>query len=245
MLRNIRFLSIPALLVLTGSCEKPAGPGGSSSIQGQIIEKTYDRGFRVLQTEIPLADEDVFIKYGDSKTPSDDRKTSPEGYFEFKYLSKGDYKVFVYSEDNTGNSESGMISLESPVNISSNDQVVDLGQITVYNSMDVNDGKATITGQVLRINYSKGFIYILDTLAAQNYDVFLIYEDDLHYTDRIRTLYDGTFAFPDLIKGNYSVYILADDILGGTEEIPVKKFIHVNALSGVFDAGILYRPVED
>ncbi len=245
MISNLRILKISALLILAVSCERPAGPGGTASIKGQVIEKTYDRGFRVLQSEVPFADEDVYIKYGDSKTPSDDIKTSPEGLFEFKYLSKGDYTIYVYSEDNTGNSESGMTTVEVQTNLSSDKSTADLGIITVYNSMDVDDGKATIAGQVLQVNYSKGFLYIIDTTAAQNIDVFLIYEDDLHYTDRIRTTYDGSFAFPNLIKGNYSIFVFADDINRGFEDIPVEVSVDVNALDGVFDAGVLYRPVED
>jgi len=211
---------LPALLILAGSCEKPAGPGGRASIKGQVIEKVYDLEFRNLQSALPATDEDVFIKYGNDETHSDDRKTSPEGKFEFKYLSKGDYKIFVYSDDNTGTSESGRISIETSVNLSSKDQVADLGVIEIYKSIDIDDGYATISGQVLRVNYSRDFLSIIDTVFAQDLDVFLVYEDDPGYFDRVRTIYDGTFAFPNLIKGNYSVFVYQDDILGGVRGYP-------------------------
>ena len=237
-------LILAGLLLMSG-CEKPEGPGGKGIIRGQLMRKTYDNQFRVLQSEIPAADEDVFIIYGAGQTVSDDRKTSPEGRFEFQYLSKGDYTVYVYSEDSSGNSGSAMVPFERSVHLSSNSQEYDMGRIYIYRTIDVDEGEATIAGQVMQVNYSRDFIYILDTTYAQDLDVYLMYEDDLHYTDRIRTIYDGTFAFPNLIKGNYRVFVYADDINGGTEQIPVRKNVTVDEVMGVFDVGIIYRAAED
>ncbi len=231
--------------VLVISCEKPEGPGGKGTIRGQVMTKTYDQGFRVLQSVYPAADEDVYIKYGGGEMISDDRTTSPDGWFEFQYLSKGDYTVFVYSEDSTGTSGSGIVPIQREVNLSSNNQVYDLGKIYIYESLDVDQGNATIAGQILQVNYSIDFLYIIDTAYAQELDVYLVYEDDLYYSERVQTLYDGTFAFPDLIKGNYRVFVFADDIKGGSEQVPVMKNVSIDAIQGIFNAGIIYRPKED
>lgn len=235
---------LAAFLVLF-ACEKPEGPGGKGSIRGQVILKTYDNQFRVLQSEVPAADEDVFIIYGEGQTISDDLKTSPDGRFNFQYLSKGDYIVFAYSEDTTGNSESEDVIVGHQINLSSNSHEYDMGRIYIHSTMDVDDGQATISGRVFQVNYSKYFLYILDTTYAQNLDVFLLYEDDLHYTDRVRTLYDGTFAFPYLIKGDYSIFVYSDDTKGGFEKVPVKKQISVEEVRGTYDAGIFYTAKED
>jgi hypothetical protein len=239
------FAGIFLLALLLHSCEKPEGPGGKGIIRGQVIVKTYDPQFRVLQSTLPAADEDVYIIYGSSETISDDRTTSPEGKFEFKYLSKGDYKIFVYSEDSTGNPESGTVPVERSVNLSSNSQEVDLGQIYIYETMEVDDGNASIVGQVLQVNYWDNFQFIIDTTYAQEVDVYLSYEDDLHYSDRVRTQEDGSFAFAGLIKGNYRVFTYSEDVKRGIEKIPVTKSIQVDALQGLFDAGILYIAKED
>ncbi len=232
-------------LFLFNSCEKPEGPGGKGTIKGQVMMRAYDRQFRVLQSVRPAADEDVYIQYGGGETVSDDRTTSPEGRFEFKYLSKGDYTVFVYSEDSTLSSGHVPVPVERSISLTSNNQVYDMGQIFIYESLDIDDGHATIAGRVMQVNYSIDFIYIIDTTCAQELDVYLVYEDDLHYSERVQTLYDGSFAFPDLIKGNYSVFVYGDDIEGGTEKVAVMKNVTVDAMNGLYDAGILYRPRED
>ncbi|MFC2112432.1 hypothetical protein ACFLTA_04115 [Bacteroidota bacterium] len=242
--RILGIVAMTATLVFY-SCEKPEGPGGRGVIKGQVIQQTYDRGFRVQQSEFPAADEDVYIIYGSGQTISDDRSTTPEGRFEFQYLSKGDYRIYVYSEDSTGESASGMIPVERSVNLSSNKQEVDLGEIFISRTLEVDEGQATIGGKVMQVNYAKGFVYIIDTIPAQDIDVYLIYEDDPHYFDRIRTLYDGSYSYPKLIKGTYTIYVYSEDINRGSELIPLKKNLEVDAVRGVFDSGIFYISKED
>jgi hypothetical protein len=222
------------------SCEKPEGPGGRGSISGEVVLRSYDAGFRVLQSEIPAADHDVYIRYGSTRNISDDLNTSPDGSFKFKYLSRGDYTVLVYSDDTTGTSPDGKMVLEYPVSLDSKKEKHDLGEIHIYKVLDFDDGYATIHGQVMQINYSLDYIYIIDTIPLQNKDVFLVYEDDLHYADRIRTQYDGTFAFPNLIRGDYRVYVYSEDIEGGSADIPVARSVTVDNLQGVYDTGIMY-----
>ena len=228
------------LIMGVSSCEKPEGPSGRGSISGQVMVTTYDRGFRVKQAEFPAADEDVYIFYGDSRTISDDRTTSPDGRFEFSYLSKGDYRLSVYSEDSTGKDPSGIVAVETPVQLGSNNEEKDVGQIGIVRGLDFDEGLATLGGQVLQVNYTRGFGFIIDTTAAQNLEVYLIFEDDPHYSERIRSLYDGSFSFPNLLKGSWSVYVYSDDPAGGTEMIPVLKEVKITEADGVYDAGTLY-----
>ena len=136
------------MILLHASCERPEGPGGKAAIRGQVMIRSFDRQFRVLQSVYPAADEDVYILYGSSQTISDDRTTSPEGKFEFKYLSKGDYTVFVYSKDSTGNSGSGEVAVMRSVSLSTNKDEADLGRINIYKTLQVDDGKALVSGTV-------------------------------------------------------------------------------------------------
>ena len=78
----------------------------------------------------------------------------------------------------------------------------------------------------------KGFVYeykinafSLDTTAryaAADQDVFIIYGDDhTFYDDNIKTSYDGSFKFPYLQKGKYTVFVYEDcaTCLSGKKEI--------------------------
>lgn len=93
-----------SLVFALGSCKKVEGEGGSSTIKGSIIAK-IDDGFGGDATNggYPPAEEDVYIIYGGDSGETfydDDTKTSYDGTFEFKYLEKGTYRIFVYSKNN-------------------------------------------------------------------------------------------------------------------------------------------------
>ena len=63
----------------------------------------------------------------------------------------------------------------------------------------------------------KGFVYeyklniLGDTIsryAAADQDVYIIYgNEDTFYDDNIKTSYDGSFVFPYLQKGSYTVFV--------------------------------------
>ena len=59
----------------------------------------YNSTFTAVQGSYYNADEWVYIIYGDDVIYGDRLLTNPEGKFEFKYLRKGNYTVYVYSED--------------------------------------------------------------------------------------------------------------------------------------------------
>ena len=79
----------------------------------------------------------------------------------------------------------------------------------------------------------KGFVYeyklniLGDTIsryAAADQDVFIIYgNEDTFYDDNIKTSYDGSFVFPYLQKGKYTVFVYEDcptsDCPSGKKEI--------------------------
>lgn len=241
----MRHIFIFLLAIISFSCEKPEGPGGNSSIRGKVMINSYDNHFRVLQGIYPAVDEDVYIIYGNGNTVSDDVVTSPDGFFEFQFLSKGDYKVFVYSDDTSSNSPSGEISIEKSITLSGNNDDYDAGEISIYKKLDFDDGQAIISGTIYQVNYAKDFLFIKDTTLAQEVWVYLVYEDDLYYSDRVRTLHDGTFAIPNLIKGKYKVIVYADDILGGIEKIAKTRIVNISEIDETHEVGDIYIEIED
>ena len=56
-------------------------------------------------------------------------KPSYDGSFEFRYLQKGNYQVFVYEDCQT--CASGDTVVINTINVSEKNQVVDLGEIIV------------------------------------------------------------------------------------------------------------------
>lgn len=129
--KTIRNAALLLLLgCITASCEKDPGEGGTSSIRGKVWVKNYNSSFTYLQEEYYAQDEDVYIIYGDEFSFNDRVKTSYNGAFEFKYLRKGDYHIFVYSKDTTGTTNAD-IPVITDVTISKNNEVVELPDIVI------------------------------------------------------------------------------------------------------------------
>ena len=119
--------SVFLVSILIYSCRKVEGPGGSVTIKGIVVERNHV-GNAVF--EYPAADQDVYLIYGNENSfYDDDIKTSFDGSFEFRYLQKGDYQVFVYEEDNA--EPSGTSEILIPINASENNQVITLDTIYI------------------------------------------------------------------------------------------------------------------
>ncbi len=58
----------------------------------------------------------------------------------------------------------------------------------------------------------------VDTLAASDRDVYILYGDNITLGDRIRTNYKGEFEFKYLRPGDYTVYVYSDDTTGTVNE---------------------------
>lgn len=111
------------------SCQQPEGEGGTGIIYGKVYAYDYSNS-GVLLDDFYLADEDVFIIYGDEDNYYDDSyKTSFDGSFRFQYLQKGTYTVFVYSDCTT--CPSGVEALSQTVEITSSDQDIVLEDFEV------------------------------------------------------------------------------------------------------------------
>ncbi len=88
-----------AVIMLTAFCTKPAGPGGKAMVKGKVYAHDFDNTLRYLVSSGYSAGEKVFIVYGSSTVVGNNVITSYDGSFEFRYLNKGHYKIFVNSLD--------------------------------------------------------------------------------------------------------------------------------------------------
>jgi hypothetical protein len=100
--RTLQFtLAFTGVLFFLQSCTKVEGPGGSSSIIGTVHVNVYDIAGNLIN-DYDAQDEDVYLVYGGGDGfYDDDIKTSYDGTFEFNYLQKGSYKLFVYQDCNS------------------------------------------------------------------------------------------------------------------------------------------------
>lgn len=72
-------------------------------------------------------------------------------------------------------------------------------------------GNAAIRGNVQAYHYNSTFtVFIADYPAADEY-VYIIYDDDFSYSDRVKTDYEGDFEFKYLNPGQYRIYVYSLD----------------------------------
>ena len=115
-------------LLLITSCKKGSGDGGDSTIKGFVHVTRYNSSFTVAQGSYYNADEWVYIIYGDDVSYGDRTLTTPDGYFEFNYLRKGNYTVYVYSEDA---SVAGQHAVSKTIEITSSGHSIDAGTLEI------------------------------------------------------------------------------------------------------------------
>lgn len=224
-------LTILSLLVLMG-CEKSPGVGGDSSISGTLLLYQYNDNYsqRANATLAPAQDVDVYIQYGDDALIQDKIETSPEGYFEFNNLYEGEYKIIYYSE-NAYSTEREKEAIITEVNLSKN-QSEDLGNLDYVESLDFDEGLASISGQVKEVSFTYNSVWPnmipTDTLLVLDQAVFIRPLHHKAYAERIRTQGDGSFCFENLIPGDYEIFVFSEDIKGSNQDVSIKDTISVN-----------------
>ena len=116
------------------SCTKTEGIGGRASIKGKIIVNNINVLGQVIDS-YDAQRQDVFIIYGnDNDTYNDDFKTSFDGSFEFKFLNKGNYEIFTFSEcSSCAKGQDSLILI--PVIIEETKDSIDLGEIIIVNNV--------------------------------------------------------------------------------------------------------------
>ncbi len=133
------FLMTVSVGLFFSGCEKEEGEGGRSSISGIVIEQEMSAPLNnEVIREYPLVDERVYIIYGDStEVYDDDMRTDFEGRFKFRFLRKGTYTIFAYTECNVIHDDGcqdagGIWAIKRKVEIGKNEDVV-LENIVVQN----------------------------------------------------------------------------------------------------------------
>ena len=130
MLKNKYLFVVFAFCFLAfQSCDKEAGKGGSSAITGKVHVKKYN-GLGTLINEYDVADQDVYIIYGINDSIYDDKmSTGFDGQYQYKYLAKGKYTLFAYSDCWTCSTGDSAVFVD--VDINKNGTEFDASTITI------------------------------------------------------------------------------------------------------------------
>ena len=131
MMKTKNILWIGLLLLAFGSCKKIEGEGGTGHIKGKVWAEQWNSTFTVKVSDYAAADEWVYIVYGNDISYGDRVRTNYNGEYEFKYLQKANYKVYVYSEDKTLNSPSGQVAIIQEVKVEKK-STTEVPLITIY-----------------------------------------------------------------------------------------------------------------
>ncbi len=128
---RISTLLLFLLAVTLSSCKKE-GVGGDASIRGYVQVRQYNSTFTQFIAEYPGRDVYVYLVF-DNNIGYDKRiKTDYNGNFEFRYLYKGDYKVYVYSRDSTLQDLSGIVPVVKEVAITERKEIFDLDTLPIF-----------------------------------------------------------------------------------------------------------------
>jgi hypothetical protein len=248
--QNYKLLFLIAIFAfIFSSCKKEEGYGGKATIKGIVIERIYDNSFSTLLSQRVASEEDVYIEFGSNGTVGDDTKTSSSGKFEFNYLLPGKYYIYIYSEDSITKNNNKINPIIKEVNISEDDEVVDIGTIIKYKSVDIDgEGFATIKGTVVERIYDREFTTLQIEKYAVDKDVYIELGNSGIIGDDTKTSSTGKFEFKYLLPGKYYVYIYSEDSVNHNTDNnhPVVQEINITSDGGTYDLGkiVKYKTID-
>lgn len=202
------FFLLALTAILTASCNSHEGEGGTGTVQGHVrLVQHPDDNYDLHTDTVAAAKTDVFIVYGDDAFYGDDAETDPNGFYQFRFLTPGDYTLFAYSTLNTGErvAVSQRVTLEQ-------------GKVADVPVIYIHDGKAygtsIVKGKVWAM-YCHNNEYRGEGWAYEH-RVYLRRLGEAYHLDDVRVGLDGVFAFQKVLPGQYEVITYTQD----AQEVP-------------------------
>jgi len=129
-MKKLAFIGLVFTLFFLG-CAKVEGPGGTSSISGNVNVSYYNWWGPTQPFNSALTDDRVYIKYGDSQSYGEYVRTDENGFFQFKGLTPGNYTIYVFEADSTIWHQDVFTQKEVEVTINKNKEVVVVDDIEI------------------------------------------------------------------------------------------------------------------
>ncbi len=135
-MKNSRLIKEILFIIVLGtfslfSCKKGPGDGGRASIKGKVFTVNYNSSFTVSQDSGYLGAQKVYIIYGSETAVGDNQDTNNDGGFEFNFLRKGKYKVYVFTKTSVNHLDSAVIK---EVEITDRKQIVEIPDFKIKTS---------------------------------------------------------------------------------------------------------------
>lgn len=237
-------LSAALVAIAFSSCEKIAGPGGTSSITGTVsgINSTAGQYESIEITVTPggiLEHGDYFIVNqlsGDNyyfyfNNPVWVTSANPE------LLGRTGVQIdFSYDETNfeiAAKVDSALTAhLGDAFSIATNGDIITLTAVEMGNITDPDD----VTTSFLVDVSNQGEVEIIGSETSMtDIRAYLCYGENELFDESTKTGANGAFAFRDLQIGKYTVYVLSKDSLTNEYTIPVKQEIEITADGSVIE----------
>lgn len=202
MRKSILFLFLS--IFFFSSCVTEEGVGGTGSVDGVIYHVIHPDGeYKFTTDTFPAAEMRVYIQYGNDRLYSDDMRAGHDGYFQFKYLTKGTYTVFAYNEYQNGKKEAvtETITIGKGENKSVNDIYIHSGKMY---------GKYYIKGQVKAKYYKSNGTLVKPETPIIGERVYIRKTGIDQPFDDVRTGLDGNFIFEKITPGDYEIYAVSE-----------------------------------
>lgn len=230
------------------SCNKGAGPGGTSSITGQIMEQNHSFG-RGEITEIIFTN-GTEVEHGEYWVLN-----NPAGSVQYyiyydnpTWISEADPNLsgrtgvgvtYNYSDSNVEIAENTMAALEAAVSGSFTFELnVDVLTISALVLGDAPDADEMTSPFEININQQGNISTITESQSAVDERCYLFYGDATVASEETRTDANGMFAFDNLKKGDYRIQFISKDIVNGGDVV-IEENISILENKSTNDIGVV------
>lgn len=207
------------LIGLFTSCINKEGEGGTGTVEGFVYRVIHTKDLYYFRSDtFPAAKESVYITYGDNPIYGDKMDAGFDGFFRFRFLTKGQYSVYAYSNNIDGSKTAVFDTV-----------TIGTGETGRTKNIYIHEGSAYETSFIkgtVRVTYvHKGTVYASNQTGAGT-RVYIRQKGNPYQFDEIRAGVDGVFIFQKILPGEYEVYTLTEDPT--TEALSeVKQFVTV------------------
>lgn len=241
---NNRIYLIVVILIGLSSCNTE-GPGGTSSITGEVLGVDHDVAVNEI-TEVIVTDGDV-LEHGDYwvlNSPS----TAQYYYIWYdnpSWITDGDPMLagrtgiavtFNYSDSNLDiatNTTAAVIAATSVFDIQVTNDILTITNLTAGECPDADDVTTPFSIQIDKQGKDK----ILSAAAPlKDEEVYIIYGSNELQSDDVQTDPTGKFQFTGLTKGSYTIYVAEKDTINGGSIIS-EMDVQITDKKSVVDAG--------
>jgi hypothetical protein len=246
-MRKILFrISAMAMVFHLTSCEKIAGPGGTSMITGTVSGINQSAGqYEVIEITVTPG---IELEHGDYFIIN--QWNGNNFYFWFNnpnWVSDGNPNLqgrtgvqinFQYSEDNITIAQRVDSTLQ--VHLGGAFDIVrsaDIISLTAKEMGNIPDPDDVTTSFLMDVSNQGELGQIGTETAMTDVRVYLTYGENTIYDESEKTGVNGAFAFRNLQVGKYTLYVLSKDSISQEYTIPVEKEIEITSDESVVDAG--------